>query len=219
MVGYRRFEGLEAAALLAQLYRSARLFVNCFQPSFKLIRKERERVSTKRTAPPRPHISGWLPKQEHLMPSARANEIYAGLDPVALPRDIRSVQEQLANLTDAAPARHLTAMPPIEQFLSSLRIAWKDGADARPTGQLRSRSESGDALIRSSKLRHSCANGSRPSRGGPAANSCPSFRQKTRGVYPRKVLRTFQPRLRLWRSEQASATCVWLLGKRRHKAT
>jgi hypothetical protein len=36
MVGYRRFEGLEAAALLAALYRSSRLFVNFFQPSFKL---------------------------------------------------------------------------------------------------------------------------------------------------------------------------------------
>ncbi|MEY9467853.1 hypothetical protein ABH992_000252 [Bradyrhizobium yuanmingense] len=30
MVGYRRFEGLEAAKLLAELYRSARLFVNFF---------------------------------------------------------------------------------------------------------------------------------------------------------------------------------------------
>src|SRR5215472_17148712 len=34
-VGYRRFEGLEAAAALATLYRSLRLFVNYFQPSFK----------------------------------------------------------------------------------------------------------------------------------------------------------------------------------------
>jgi hypothetical protein len=41
MVGYRRFEGLEAATLLAQLYRSARLLVNFFQPSFKLIGKQR----------------------------------------------------------------------------------------------------------------------------------------------------------------------------------
>lgn len=30
MVGYRRLEGLEAATLLAKLYRSARLFVNFF---------------------------------------------------------------------------------------------------------------------------------------------------------------------------------------------
>jgi hypothetical protein len=41
-VGYRRFEGLEAAAALAQLYRSLRLFVNFFQPSFKLAEKSRD---------------------------------------------------------------------------------------------------------------------------------------------------------------------------------
>ncbi len=36
IVGYRRLEGLEAAAALAQLYSTVRLFVNFFQPSFKL---------------------------------------------------------------------------------------------------------------------------------------------------------------------------------------
>ncbi|MCP1838537.1 hypothetical protein ACVIHI_000098 [Bradyrhizobium sp. USDA 4524] len=52
MVGHRRFEGLEAAAVLARLYRSAHLFVNCFQPSFKLIRKERDGARVhKRTVP------------------------------------------------------------------------------------------------------------------------------------------------------------------------
>lgn len=33
LVGYRRFEGLEAAGLLAELYAAARLFVNFFQPA------------------------------------------------------------------------------------------------------------------------------------------------------------------------------------------
>lgn len=42
IVGYRRLEGLEAAAELAQLYATVRLFVNFFQPSFKLAEKERE---------------------------------------------------------------------------------------------------------------------------------------------------------------------------------
>src|SRR3984893_4831403 len=32
-IGYRRFEGLEAAAALARLYAAMRLFVNFFQPS------------------------------------------------------------------------------------------------------------------------------------------------------------------------------------------
>jgi hypothetical protein len=42
IVGYRRFEGTEAAAALAQLYGTARLFVNFFQPSFKLAAKARD---------------------------------------------------------------------------------------------------------------------------------------------------------------------------------
>jgi hypothetical protein len=57
MVGYRRFEGLEAATLLAELYRSVRLFVNFFQPSFKLVGKERDgaRVRKNYSAPATPH--------------------------------------------------------------------------------------------------------------------------------------------------------------------
>ena len=42
IVGYRRFEGVVAAAALAELYVSVRLFVNFFQPSFKLAEKTRE---------------------------------------------------------------------------------------------------------------------------------------------------------------------------------
>ena len=41
-VGYRRYEGLEAASALARLYSSLRLFVNFFQPSFKLAGKVRD---------------------------------------------------------------------------------------------------------------------------------------------------------------------------------
>ena len=51
-VGDRRYEGLEAAAL-ADLYRSLRLFVNFFQPSFKLASKSRDGAKvTKRYHPP-----------------------------------------------------------------------------------------------------------------------------------------------------------------------
>ena len=42
MVGYGRLEGAQTAATLNKLYASARLFVNFFQPSFKLISKTRE---------------------------------------------------------------------------------------------------------------------------------------------------------------------------------
>ncbi len=39
LVGYRRLEGLAAAAALSRLYAASRLFVNFFQPSFKLASK------------------------------------------------------------------------------------------------------------------------------------------------------------------------------------
>ena len=41
MVGYGRLEGVPAAEALARLYSAARLFVNVFQPSFKLAEKTR----------------------------------------------------------------------------------------------------------------------------------------------------------------------------------
>jgi len=41
-IGYRRFEGLEAAAALTRLYAAMGLFVNFFQPSFKLASKTRD---------------------------------------------------------------------------------------------------------------------------------------------------------------------------------
>ena len=41
-VGLPRYEGLETASALAELYRSLRLFVNFFQPSFKLAEKSRD---------------------------------------------------------------------------------------------------------------------------------------------------------------------------------
>ena len=56
IVGYRRYEGLDAASALATLYASVRLFVNVFQPSFKLAEKERDgaRVRKRYHAPATP---------------------------------------------------------------------------------------------------------------------------------------------------------------------
>jgi hypothetical protein len=39
LLGYRRFEGLAAAKAITRLYGASRLFVNFFQPSFKLAGK------------------------------------------------------------------------------------------------------------------------------------------------------------------------------------
>ena len=56
-IGYHRFDGLEAAAALARLYAAMRLFVNFFQPSFKLAAKTRD-GARKRYHPPATPVSG-----------------------------------------------------------------------------------------------------------------------------------------------------------------
>ncbi|WP_239142696.1 hypothetical protein [Variovorax sp. WS11] len=42
LVGYGRLSGREATKALAQLYESSRLYINFFQPSFKLKSKTRD---------------------------------------------------------------------------------------------------------------------------------------------------------------------------------
>jgi len=49
LVGYERFSGVVAGQALAHLYHAARLYVNYFQPSFKLRGKERHGAKVKRT--------------------------------------------------------------------------------------------------------------------------------------------------------------------------
>ena len=57
LVGDRRFEGIEATTILAELYASSRLLVNFFQPSFKLAEKHREgaKVQKRYHAPATPY--------------------------------------------------------------------------------------------------------------------------------------------------------------------
>jgi hypothetical protein len=65
LVGYRRFEGMAATTVLADLYAAARLFVNFFQPSFKLAEKQRDGARIhKRYHPPASRISGWSTTRE-----------------------------------------------------------------------------------------------------------------------------------------------------------
>jgi hypothetical protein len=42
LMGYGRFDGAETARVMARLYAAARLYINFFQPSFKLKEKRRE---------------------------------------------------------------------------------------------------------------------------------------------------------------------------------
>ena len=109
IVGYRRLEGLEAAAALSRLYTTTRLFVNFFQPSFKLASKRREgaRVS-KRYHPPATPCQRLL-ADPRTPPEVceRVAELSARLDPIRLLRQMRVRQQSIVDIADkpvAAPS-------------------------------------------------------------------------------------------------------------------
>ena len=63
----------------------------------------------------------------------RVAELSARLDPIRLLRQMRVRQQSLVDIADkpvAAPSA--PTVPPLEQFLAGLRIAWREG-EARPT--------------------------------------------------------------------------------------
>jgi hypothetical protein len=138
IVGYRRLEGLEAAAVLARLYRSVRLFVNFFQPSFKLAEKSRDGAFVRKRyhAPATPY--GRLLEDRRVPDEVRTRlrATYAALDPVRLLAEIRAGQSRLVEIADRpvdAQAVPPTA-PTLEEFLAGLRTAWREG-EARPTAR------------------------------------------------------------------------------------
>ena len=208
MVGYRRFEGLEAAALLARLYRAARLFVNFFQPSFKLIGKQRDGARVRKTysAPATPHQRLIADARTPDTVRARLQEIYAELDPVVLLRDIRAAQEALAALADTKPPGETSEAPKsIELFLASLRTAWKDGG-TRPTDRPIAKAKRGrrrpDPLIQVTAELQSWFE-AEPWHTG--SELLAKLQAEYPGAYPDKLLRTLQRRLKSWRNEQANA--------------
>ena len=120
LVGYRRFEGLEATAALADLYAAARLFVNIFQPSFKLAEKRREgaHVHKRYHAPATPCQRLLDDPRTDDATRERLRAMNAGLDPVRLLRDIRAAQQRLVTLADTTDPTRVAenAAPELEAF-------------------------------------------------------------------------------------------------------
>ena len=136
LVGYGRLSGVAATQALAQLYRASRLYMNFFQPLFKLNSKTRDgaRVSKTYHAPATPC--------DRLLASARVTEAvkselklqFDELDPALLLRDIRATQQVLSDLAARGPQDRAPVAPPtdVSTFLDGLARAWKDG-EVRPT--------------------------------------------------------------------------------------
>jgi hypothetical protein len=128
-------EGVAAGEALSRLYSASRLFVNFFQPSFKLADKERvgTHVRKRYYAPETPCA--------RLLASAaiadsmkdRLRAVLGTLDPLRLLDEIRTVQHHLAGL---AAGERVHALPhrdaDLDLFMRSLAHAWRDG-EVRPT--------------------------------------------------------------------------------------
>ena len=183
IVGYRRLEGLEAAAALSRLYATTRLYVNFFQPSFKLESKRRDgaRVS-KRYHAPATRASGSSPTRGRLPPCANASPNWP-------PRWTRSGFFGRCGRISSASSTSPTGRSRSRRTRPSLRSSSSSPACAPPgrkekrgrrPGRLRNRSAGGGGRIRWSRSRNSCMRGSKPSRGAPATSCSSASRRRIR---------------------------------------
>jgi len=132
-VGYERFSGVIAAQALAHLYRAMRMYINHFQPSFKLQTKQREGSKIRKV------YQKPLTPSERLCSSATLSQEAKNklqlqrtqLDPLHLLHSIRDSQAALAALVspDSAPG---PGRESLENFLAHLPTLWRQG-EVRPT--------------------------------------------------------------------------------------
>jgi hypothetical protein len=135
LLGYRRFEGIAAAKAITRLYGASRLFVNFFQPSFKLAEKHREGAQVSRRYYPPQTPCERLLQAESIPEAAKAKlrEVAGALDPLKLLEEMRAVQAHLTALADGEIPPSSTLEPPdLASFVASLSSAWR-GGEVRPT--------------------------------------------------------------------------------------
>lgn len=113
LMGYGRFDGEDTARVMSRLYAAARLYINFFQPSFKLKEKRREgaKVIKRYHAPSTPYERALAHPKVPTAVKQRLREQYRTLDPVALLAEIRAVQEELGNRVDRRAGKNATLQP------------------------------------------------------------------------------------------------------------
>lgn len=136
LVGYGRLSGVEATKALAKLYASSRLYINFFQPSFKLKSKTRDGAHVHKVyfTPATPYDR--LQAHGSVLPviKEKLQAQFKGLDPVRLLQEIRLAQKILSELAahGVCTAQAPTGGDDVTAFMASLTTAWKDG-EVRPT--------------------------------------------------------------------------------------
>jgi hypothetical protein len=107
LMGYGRFDGVDTARVMGRLYAAARLYVNFFQPSFKLKEKRREgaKVIKRYHLPSTPYERALAHPKVTAAVRKRLRDQYRSLDPVALLSEIRATQDELGNRVDRRPGQ------------------------------------------------------------------------------------------------------------------
>jgi len=218
LVGYGRLQGLVATEILASLYQVSRLYINFFQPSFKL--KSKTRHGAKVTK----HYESPLTPLERVLRSASVPEAtkrklrtrFRALDPLDLLSRMREAQQHVATCSECGTPPAETETPDriaLAEFLVSLGTAWQDG-EVRPTHQ------------RKAGVPHTWR-----SRQDPFEHTWPTIQQwleSDPGITARKLherlvalapamyssaqLRTLQRRVKAWRSNRARELVTRILG-------
>ncbi len=133
MVGHERFSGIVAGQALAQLLQTVRLYVNFFQPSFKLRERIREGSKIRKTyyspATPCDRLLAHDKVSEQVKESLRMQR--DKLDPVELLHRIRQCQTALSALSTGEPVVGPDRQS-LDQFLAGLPQLWRMG-EVRPT--------------------------------------------------------------------------------------
>ena len=136
LVGYGRLSGGEAMKALAKLYASSRLYINFFQPSFKLKSKTRDGAHVHKVyfTPETPCAR--LLAHGSVLPviKEKLQAQFKELDPVRLLQEIRYAQKTLSELAayGASTANSPAGGGDVTAFMAGLSTAWKDG-EIRPT--------------------------------------------------------------------------------------
>jgi len=214
-VGYERLAGMVAGQCLAGLFQAVRLFVNYFQPSFKLRSKTRQGAKVKKTYHPPATPCARLLAQASV-PEAVKEKLRSErdrLDPLELLHRIREAQAAVAALASEDPGGG-PGRESLEQFLAKLPELWRAG-EARPTHR------AAPAKPRTWRTRKDPFEQVWPEillwlQADPEATAKSLFERLDRehpGRFPEGQLRTLQRRIREWRRVMArELVCACLNG-------
>lgn len=223
LVGYDRYEGEVAYRQLSELYRAVRLYVNFFQPSMKLVNKQRtgsklqRKYDAAQTPFQRLRGTGVLSeaRQQHL------TEVFHALDPVRLLQQVEALQDALWQHAVQVASPPASAQPVSFDLTACLPTAEAALDDATlnlilPTGETTpDRAKRKYHRVQPTLKPHTWRTRTDPFAAvahelqqwflaGPertAQSLLQELQARYPGQYPERLLRTLQRRVRLWRRE------------------